>query len=110
MITAETPKDGQNINPVGGYTKKIKMSRRKSFQAPTLKQSNSDRGKALKVVLFWKLHHCSAFPSPGRKKYVSFSEFSCDLPPNLRATILLYQLSMPLQVKPTAALVQHFDL
>ena len=51
---------------------KIKLSGRRSSQAPTLKQSNSDRATALKVALVWKLYRCSASPSPGKKKQGSF--------------------------------------
>lgn len=50
--------------------KKIKLSRRTSFQAPTPKRSRGDRGRALEVVLLWKLHRCSAFPSRGQKQQV----------------------------------------
>lgn len=55
----------------------------------------------------WKLYHCSAFPSPGKKQQVSFSEI---FPQNLPAVKPLYRLSVPLQVKPTAAAIQDLDV
>lgn len=55
-------------------------------------------------MLFWKLHHCSAFLSPGKKKYVSFAKFSCDLPPKppCRKTTLSAQHAFAGQVYSSA--------